>query len=261
MSEFDPQLVHRAAIGDGDGPPILIVPGAFSDADSFDDVTRWFSENGRATYTLRLPQRDSRVPQLDPGGLAAIDRALDGACDEIGGPITAFAHSMGGLAVLRLLGRRRLAAAALMMPVPPGGLGPDAARLMRKQPVDAAKMLGISISAWPVRRLPGAPPRGMFSRQTPKESVEASAGRRVSESWRVLAQMMLGSRDPVTPVDTPVLLVSGSQDSIVSPGSVERLAADLEAPFLEFDVGHAFAEEPGYEEVLPATFDWMTAVE
>ncbi len=257
MPGSDRQLIPGAGSGGGDAPPILIVPGAFSDADSFEDVARWLGEQGRQTYTVRLPQRESRIPQLDGGGLAAIDRALDSACDEIGGPLTAIGHSMGGLAVLRLLGRRRLAAAALMMPVPPGGLAPDALRLMRSQPVDAAKMLGISLSAWPVRRLPGSPPRGMFSRNAPQESVEVSAGRRVSESWRVLAQMMVGSRDPVSPVDTPLLLVGGSQDSIVSAGSVEKLAADLEAPFLEFDVGHAFAEEPGYEEVLAPTFDWL----
>jgi hypothetical protein len=122
-------------------------------------------------------------------------------------------------------------------------------------------MLGISISARPVGRLPGGPPRGMFSRDAPKESVEASAGRRVSESWRVLAQALVGSREPVEQVDTPLVLVGGSQDSIVSAGSVAKLAGELEAPFLEFDVAHAFAEEPGYEEVLGGTFNWLQEAE
>ncbi len=216
---------------------------------------------GRPACTLRLPQRGRRLPQLDPGGLGAIDRALDRACEEIGEPLVALGHSMGGLSVLRLLRRRRLAAAVLMMPVPPDGLGPDALRLMREQPIDAAKMLGISISAWPIRRLAGAPPRGMFSRDAPKEAVEKSSERRVSESWRVLAQGLVGSRGPVEPVDTPVLLVGGSQDSIVSAGSVAKLAAGLEAPFMEFDVAHAFAEEPGYEEVMSAAFAWVEQAE
>jgi pimeloyl-ACP methyl ester carboxylesterase len=122
-------------------------------------------------------------------------------------------------------------------------------------------MLGISISAWPVRKLTGAPPRGMFSRDVPEESVEKSSERRVSESWRVLVQGLLGSRIPVEPVETPALLIGGSQDSIVSPGSVAKLAADLEAPFMEFDVAHAFAEEPGYEEVMSAAYAWIEEAE
>jgi alpha-beta hydrolase superfamily lysophospholipase len=239
----------------------MIVPGAFSDADSFEDVARWLSERGRQTYILRLPQRNSRIPQLDPGGLEAMDRAIDAACDEIGMPLTAFGHSMGGLAVLRLLARRRLSAAALMMPVPPRGLGPDAVRLLREQPIDAVKMIGLSLGAWPVRNLPGRPPRGMFRDDTPADVIDASAARRVSESWRVLTQMMIGSREPVGPVDTPLLLVGGSQDSIVSASTVSRLATDLDCSYLEFDVGHAFAEEPGYDRVLDATLDWLAGNE
>jgi alpha-beta hydrolase superfamily lysophospholipase len=119
------ELLHRSESGQKTGP------AAFSDTDSFEDVAGWFADRGRPTYTLRLPQRSSRIPQIDSGGLAAIDRALDRACDDIGEPLSAFGHSTGGLAVLRLLGRRRLAAAILMMPVPPGGLAPDALRLMR----------------------------------------------------------------------------------------------------------------------------------
>jgi len=254
MTSSEPEIVHHPATGEATGAPVLIVPGAFSDADSFEAVAQWISGRGRSTHTVRLPHRSSRIPQVDRGGLAAVDAALDRACDKIGEPLVAFGHSLGGLAVLRLLSRRRLEGGILMMPVPPGGLGPDAIRLLRRRPLDAAKMLGLSFSAWPVRHLPGRPPRGMMSEGTPSEAIEASAERRKSESWRLLAQVMVGSRETPPPVDTPLLLAGGSQDSIVSPESVARLAGELHAPYLEFDVGHAFAEEPGFEIVLESVF-------
>ncbi len=257
MPSPEPEIVNRPARGEVTGAPVLIVPGAFSDADSFESVAQWFSSRGRETHTVRFPHRSSRVPQVDRGGLAAVDVALDRACDEIGEPLVAFGHSLGGLAVLRLLGRRRLEAGMLMMPVPPGGLGPDAIRLLRRQPLDAAKMIGLSVSAWPVRHLPGRPPRGMMSEGTPTEDIEASAARRKSESWRLLAQVLVGSRRTPAPVETPLLLAGGSQDSIVSCESVAGLAGELDASYLEFDVGHAFAEEPGFEIVLESVFDWL----
>lgn len=252
MPSTDSGIALRPAVGRRTGPPVLIVPGAFSDIDSFERVIEWFSEAGRDAYALSLPQRDRRIPQVDSGGLAAHDRSLDRACSEIGEPVVAVGHSLGGLAVLRLLNRRRLPAAALLMPVPPGGLAADVFRLLRSQPVDAAKMLGISISAWPIRNLRASPPQGMFSRAAPRSAVDASVGRRVSESWRVLAEAFVGTGEPVAPVDTPLLLVSGLQDSIVSTQTVATLASDLEAPHLEFDVAHAFAEEPGFQTVLEA---------
>jgi pimeloyl-ACP methyl ester carboxylesterase len=253
-----PELLHtpagRGATGE---PPALIVPGAFSDVDSFTGAAEFLAARGRDVYALSPPARGRRIPQLDTGGLAALDRSLDRACDRIGSPLTVIGHSLGGLAVLRLLQRRRQVAAALLMPVSPSGLAPEAVRLAREQPIDAAKMIGISLSAWPVRKLGLEPPVGMFRRDAPPDAVARSAARRVSESWRALAEALIGSREEIVPVETPLLLIGGSQDAIVSAASVADLAGRLDADYREFDVAHAFVEEPGFDRVLEEVDGWL----
>ena len=50
----------------------------------------------------------------------------------------------------------------------------------------------------------------------------------------------------------PTLLIAGTQDGFTPTHVVRPLAAALDAEFAEFDVAHAFNEEPTYELVTDA---------
>lgn len=110
--------------------------------------------------------RSRRLPQLDLGGLAASDAALDRAiasAPDDGRPLVLVGHSMGGLLTLRAGVPHRVVAQVLLMPAPPDGLLRDVARLARTDPLTPAKFAALSLSTLPARSWPVAPPRGLFT--------------------------------------------------------------------------------------------------
>ena len=73
--------------------PILITPGAFTRASSFERLADRLDGQ-----VVELPVRSRRLPQLDLGGLAASDAALDRAiatAPDDGRPLVLVGHSMG----------------------------------------------------------------------------------------------------------------------------------------------------------------------
>lgn len=133
------------------------------------------------------------------GGLGAIDRALDAATASAQAPPVLIGHSLGGLAALRTARRHPLAALIPLVPAPPDGLAFAFLRQALRDPMSAAKLIGLGVSAAPVRAFPLRPPRGVYSERV-SAVVQAAGNRlRVSESWLVLVSLAIGSREPVAP--------------------------------------------------------------
>ncbi len=59
------------------------------------------------------------------------------------------------------------------------------------------------------------------------------------------------------PLGVPTLLVAGAQDGFTPTGVLQPLAESLKAEFAEFDVAHAFNEEPTYTLVTDAVIDFL----
>ncbi len=76
----------------------------------------------------------------------------------------------------------------------------------------------------------------------------------------MLASLLLGSRQPVTPTTVPTLVVAGAQDLMTPTPVLRRLAEQLKATFVELDVAHAFNEEPHHPEVCAAALDFIRAL-
>lgn len=218
---------------------MIIIPGAFTDERAFAPFAELVGG-----HVVDLPARSARIPQLHRGGLSAIDRALDGAIEAATDPPVLVGHSLGGLAALRGAQRKRVAALVLLMPAPPDGLLGDLARFGLRDPLSALKLLGLSASAVPVRRLPLNPPRGIYSTGVSKEIASAGNKMRVSESWLVLASLAIGSRIPIESVDAPTLAIAGLEDTLIPSSRVAQLASHLGAEFECLNTAHAFNEEP-----------------
>lgn len=240
--------------------PMLIVPGAFNDNASFEPMASRLEAHGWQAMIVRLPARARRLPQLDRGGLAAIDAVLDRAVTECRRPPVVIGHSLGGLAALRLGRRTPLSAAVLLTPATPYGLAPHMLRLAVNDPVSALKM-GVLAGAAPLARaLPLSPPVGLFTPDAPSDAMRRSRGHNVSESWLVLAQLLRGDSAPQGPAGQPTLVLGGSLDNLAPVASVRRLARDIDADYLERPVGHAFYEEDALYGVLDAVAEWLRRV-
>lgn len=237
--------------------PIVLVPGAWTTADSFDGVRDAFEDHCRPTRVVDLPARSRRLPQLDRGGLKAIDRELDEALDEYDRPPILAGHSLGGLMALRAARRHEVRALVLLMPAPPMGMLLTILGDAVKHPYNSFRTVGAAVSVTFGTRLGLKPPDGLYSSAATPETIARGAVYRADESWSVLAALAIGSRDPVEPVGVPTLVVAGHQDRLTPTRVLRPLADALDAELQEFDVAHAFNEEPTYDVVTDAVVDFL----
>jgi len=245
---------------------VLVVPGAFTAPDAFDAFATTLTDGlGPAVgpvHVVTLPARAARLPQLHRGGLRAADRLLDEQLERAAtdsGPVVLAGHSLGGLLSLRAARRGHVDALVLLMPVPPGGLVRDLLAMARHDPLSAATFASLAVTTWPVRTLPLRPPRGLFTDGASPEVRDRSRAWRVDESWLVLAQLALGSREPVAPLAVPTLVVAGRDDTLVPAAAVRRLAGELRADLRELPVAHNFNEEPAGDVVGAEVLTWLAA--
>lgn len=239
--------------------PVLVVPGAFNDERAMAPLADALSDLGYRVEVVHTSTRDRRVPQLDPGGLAALDRDVDAAMDELGPDTVAVGHSMGGRLVTRLARRRPVAAAVLLQPVPPVGLGPWVARQAVMAPLQFAKMASLAVTPLAPRLAPGRPPRGLYGRRV-SEAVRAEANASVvAEGWRSLAETLLP--DPERgPLGVPTLVVAGDEDGIVPAAAAAAAADELGAELWTWTAGHAITLEPDHAERVADLVTWLEEV-
>ncbi len=239
--------------------PVILVPGAWTTAASFDDVRDVFEHHGHPTNVLELPARARRLPQLDAGGLGAIDRAIDDAIAAHDEPPILMGHSLGGLASLRASRRNDLSALILLMPAPPDGMARPALAGAVQRPLNSIGLLGAAISLRALSKFTSAGPAGLHSSAATPETLDRARAFRTDESWVVLASLLIGSREPVMPTNTPTLVVAGAQDLMTPTPVIRRLATQLEATFVECDVAHAFNEDPTSPLVTDSVISFLDA--
>ncbi|HSS71152.1 MAG TPA: alpha/beta hydrolase [Casimicrobiaceae bacterium] len=118
-------------------PPLLFVHGGYCDAWCWDPYfLPWFAEHGYPAHALSLRGHGASGGRETLFVAGVDDYAIDvervaASLEET--PVL-IGHSMGASVVEHLLVKGPVRAAALIAPVPPGGLGPMAGRLLAVQP-------------------------------------------------------------------------------------------------------------------------------
>src|SRR5208282_1535785 len=118
-------------------PPLLFVHGGYCDAWCWEPhFLPWFASRGYPSHALSLRGHGASggreslfVASLDDY-VADVERVRAA----LPAPPVLIGHSMGAAIIERLLADSAVPAAALLAPVPPGGLGPVASRLLVWQP-------------------------------------------------------------------------------------------------------------------------------
>ncbi len=121
----------------GRKPPLLFVHGGYSDAWCWlPHFLPWFAERGYAAHALSLRGHGSSHGRdtLFLTGLDDYAADVEHVAAGLASAPVLIGHSMGAAIVERILATRPVRAAALLSPIPPGGLLPMAARLAAERP-------------------------------------------------------------------------------------------------------------------------------
>lgn len=233
-------------------PPLLFVHGGYCDAWCWEPYfLPWFAAHGYPAHALSLRGHGASGghESLFVAGLDDYVADVEHVAGTLPSAPVLIGHSMGAAIVERLLATRPVRAAALLAPIPPGGLAPVASRLMIWQPevlvnmqrLDAPHLSGDVLSA--LRPM-------YFSDSVAPEILAEAVAHLGPESPRAILDLTLRLHDgkPVAPVRLLVLGASG--DRISTPGDVNATATlyGVEAMIV-----------PGLAHMLMLEREWETA--
>jgi pimeloyl-ACP methyl ester carboxylesterase len=241
-------------------PPLLFVHGGYCDAWCWEPFfLPWFAAQGFPSYALSLRGHGASGGQesLFVAGLDDYVADVEHVVATLPSPPVLIGHSMGAAVVERILTTRPIRAAALLAPVPPGGLGPVASRLMAWQPeylinmqrLDAPHLSGDIQAAL----------RPMYFSETIDPKILAEAFLHLSvESPRALLDLTLRLHGG-KPVAAARLFVLGSHDDRISTPADVNATASLYgiAPIIVRGLAHMMMLEREWETAARPLLDWL----
>ena len=241
-------------------PPLLFVHGGYCDAWCWDPYfLPWFAAQGYAAHALSLRGHGASGGQESLFVAALDDYAADveRVAQSLGSPPVLIGHSMGASIVEHLLGRRPVRAAALLAPVPPGGLGPIAGRLLALQPeylvnlhrLDAPHLSGDVLAA--LRPL-------YFSDDVAPEIMAEALFHIGAESPRAILDLTLRWHD-TRPDSRITPFVLGAQGDRIATPADARATAELYETDATIVPGlaHMMMLERGWRAVAEPLLEWL----
>ena len=248
------ELLHVASAADDDGrPPLLFVHGMNHGAWCFRE--HWMpaaAERGWSSYAVSLRGHGASGGHDELGRWKFRDYEHDvmQAIIELPRPPVLVGHSMGAQVVRRVLERYRAPAAVLLCP--PGGTAGWGVmgRFARRRPAAFARAVGVQPVVLNADDL--------FGPEMDSAAAQRYAGRMTPEA--PLAQFELMLRPHPRASRSPVLVVGGSEDALVSVGDLVATARIYDTRAHVFrGMGHDLMLEPRWQQPLDLVLDWAAA--
>lgn len=239
--------------------PVVFVHGAWHGAWCWQEkFMPFFAQAGFAATALSLRGHGGSEGRAGLRWHAIADYVADVAAvaATLPTPPVLVGHSMGGLVVQRYLERHPAAAAVLLASVPTSGATATALRVLRRHPVQFAK-INLRLSLYPVVETPALAHEYLFSPHTPLELVAAVHARLQDESYRAFLDMMTRLPRPGR-VRVPVRVLGAAEDGIFTPGEVQRTARAYGTQATIYPrMGHNMMLEPDWEGVAGDVVAWL----
>ena len=239
--------------------PVVFVHGAWHGAWCWQEkFMPFFAQAGFAVTALSLRGHGGSEGRAGLRRHAIADYVADVAAvaATLPTPPVLVGHSMGGLVVQRYLERHPAAAAVLLASVPTSGATATALRVLRRHPVQFAK-INLRLSLYPVVETPALAHEYLFSSHTPPELVAAVHARLQDESYRAFLDMMTRLPRPGR-VRVPVRVLGAAEDGIFTPGEVQRTARAYGTQATIYPrMGHNMMLEPDWEGVAGDVVAWL----
>jgi len=241
-------------------PPLLFVHGGYCDAWCWDRYfLPWFAAHGYPAHALSLRGHGASGGRETLFVAGVDDYAVDveRVASTFDAPPVLIGHSMGASVVEHLLVKGPVRAAALLAPVPPGGLGPIAGRLLALQPeylvnlqrLDAPHLAGDVLAA--LRPL-------YFSDDVAAEVLAGALLHLGPESPRAILDLTLRWHSDRSGVTVTPLVLAAEGDRISTPGDARATAAlhETEAVIVP-GLAHMMMLERKWETAAEPLLEWL----
>ena len=241
-------------------PPLLFVHGGYCDAWCWDPYfLPWFAACGYPAHGISLRGHGASGGRETLFVAGIDDYAIDveRVAASLDAPPVLIGHSMGASVVEHLLVKGPVRAAALLAPVPPGGLGPIAGRLLALQPeylvnlqrLDAPHLAGDVLAA--LRPL-------YFSDDVAPEVLAQALFHLGPESPRAILDLTLRWHSDRSGVAVTPFVLGAEGDRISTPGDARATAAlhETEAVIVR-GLAHMMMLERQWETAAEPLLDWL----
>ena len=250
-------------------PPVMMIHGGFCGPFVWDGFATKFARAGYAVHcpALRFHDMDKAPDALGSTSLSDYAADLEESLDALGRPAVLIGHGLGGLLAQMLAARKKVRALVLLAPSAPWGVPPSSlfeiaqAQALLLKPGFWNKVMPLDKDGFErhaLCRLPAA------ERQTLLDRFMPESGRAIFESVHWGLDMSRASDVDAKQITAPLLLISGGEDRINPPGTVERIAA-LYGKRATCEImpgmGHWLIGEPGWESVTDRALTWLASIQ
>jgi len=250
---------------------IVFIHGLFMNPESWSEWVKYFEDKGYKCYTPAFPYhegkpvnlRNSVSPFLGKVTFEQVIYVLSAFIDALSEKPILIGHSIGGLAVQKLIGMNKGVAGISIDPAPPQGLFSFKWSFLRANLTTVNPLKGNSVFLPDVKWFHYAFCNTMTIAQTEKEYIKYV----VPES-RNIARSSTGKDGSIdfNKPHNPLLIIAGEKDNIV-PSSLNRKNFEAykdqnsKREFHEFPGrSHYICGQQGWEEVAGYVSDWIKSL-
>jgi pimeloyl-ACP methyl ester carboxylesterase len=250
----EPKLNPRPA-------PILFVHGAWHGAWCWaEHFLPYFAEHGYVAQALSLRGHGASAGRERLRWTRIADYVMDVAqvASQLPGPPVLVGHSMGGLIVQKYLESHPATAAALLAPVPVGGVFKATLRIAARHPLPFLRA-NLTLSLYPIIGAPDLTREAFFSASLPVERLNRYFTRMQDESYLAFLDMLVFNLPRPEKVRLRPLVLGAANDTIFHPDEVEATAGAYSTQAEIFpDMAHDMMLEAGWQSVADRILQWLT---
>ncbi len=257
------EVIHRRTAQAGNRRPLLFVHGAYAGAWCWDEhFMPFLAELGHDCHALSLRGHGESGGResVHAHSLADYVNDLRRIVETLPVEPVLVGHSMGGMVIQKYLEDHAAAAAILMAPVPPSGLGGSVFRLMTSEPMLFGQISLFNLGGKELADMNTAA-RAVFSAGLDSARLQRYAERMQTESQRALFDMTFGALPQRWRMNVPPMLVMGADDdALFSPEMMQSTAEAYRADLVMIpDMAHAMMLEPHWRRAADLLASWLEA--
>ena len=253
------EIIHQPAQGGKRPNPVLFVHGKWHGAWCWQEYfLPYFAGQGYECAALSLRGHGASEGKERIGWHTISDYVADveQAATIFGTPPVIIGHSMGGFITQKYLEKHPAPAGVLLTALPHYGILPSTWLVFRKHPWLVLKCM-FTWSLYPMVGSLGLARESLFGADMPEETANRYFKKLQDESFRAFLDEALPNFIRPKRVKTPLLVIGGSNDTVISRKAVNDTARAYSTQAEFFPLAHDVMLENGWRLVADRIIQWL----